>query len=337
MVEDVRGSFRDPSGFVYLADGVHYRQVNQVFAESSTRVFLRALRGADGRRPAGAAPRRRRRAGSRRADAYEVIEPERIPFISYPYEWSFGQLKDAALSTLDVQERALDRGILLRDASAYNVQFRDGRPLLIDTLSFEPLARGDRGAYKQFCEHFLVPLALMSMRDVRCGRLQRALSGRCSARPWQPRCSPGATGPRAALCCTCTCTRGRQAVPGGHPSPPRRGAGAQQARSGVWPAFATAVSGSWRPAGTAWADYSGDHNYSEAARAAKRRWCATTSPRPATTVWDLGGNTGRFSRIGAGDRPVGCLLRRRPGRSRAELPRGPQARGDRDSSRSSST
>ena len=60
-------------------------------------------------------------------DAHTVIAPTPVPFVSYPYEWSFGQLRDAALLTLDVQERALDRGFVLRDASAYNVQFVDGR------------------------------------------------------------------------------------------------------------------------------------------------------------------------------------------------------------------
>ncbi|MDQ3222075.1 MAG: SAM-dependent methyltransferase, partial [Gemmatimonadota bacterium] len=107
-------------------------------------------------------------------EAYAVIRPERVQFISYPYEWSFGQLQDAASLTLEIQERALARGFTLRDSSAYNVQFQGGRPILIDTLSFEPVEK-DRawGAYKQFCEQFLLPLTLMSTRDVRCGTLLR--------------------------------------------------------------------------------------------------------------------------------------------------------------------
>src|SRR5918912_379965 len=76
------------------------------------------------------------RAADRRLAATEdaacVIQPEVVPFISYPYEWCFGQLRDAALLTLDVQRRALRRGMSLKDASAYNVQFRmDCRPVLI--------------------------------------------------------------------------------------------------------------------------------------------------------------------------------------------------------------
>ena len=103
-----------------------------------------------------------------------MLQPEPLPFISYPYEWSFGQLKDAALLTLDLQLLALARGFTLRDASAYNVQFRRGRPVFIDTLSFEPHQDGTPwNAYKQFCEHFLLPLSLMSTRDVRCGSMLR--------------------------------------------------------------------------------------------------------------------------------------------------------------------
>ena len=79
------------------------------------------------------------------ADAAAVLQPDPVRFISYPYEWSFGQLRDAALLTLEIQERALAKGLTLRDASAYNVQFEAGRPVFIDTLSFEPRAEGPLG------------------------------------------------------------------------------------------------------------------------------------------------------------------------------------------------
>src|SRR5262249_40411903 len=107
-------------------------------------------------------------------DAYAVIEPELLDFVSYPYEWCFGQLKDAALLTLDVQRRALERGMMLRDPSAYNVQFRGAHPVFIDTLSFGRYTEGQPWvAYRQFCEHFLAPLALMAATDIRCGQLLR--------------------------------------------------------------------------------------------------------------------------------------------------------------------
>ena len=97
-----------------------------------------------------------------------------VPFISYPYEWSFGQYKHAALATLSIQLRALKRGMSLKDASAYNIQFVRGKPVLIDTLSFEVVKKGlPWVAYKQFCQHFLAPLALMALKDVRLGQLMR--------------------------------------------------------------------------------------------------------------------------------------------------------------------
>ncbi len=103
-----------------------------------------------------------------------VIHPEEIPFVSYPYEWCFSQLKDAALATLEIEKRALRRGLTLIDASAYNIQFLRGRPVLIDTLSLRLYEEGEPWtAYRQFCQHFLAPLALMSLRDVRLASLAR--------------------------------------------------------------------------------------------------------------------------------------------------------------------
>lgn len=107
-------------------------------------------------------------------DAYKVIKPERVPFISHPYEWSYSQLKHAALTTLDIQKIALDFGMSLKDCSAYNIQFREGKPLLIDTLSFEKYREGSPWiAYRQFCQHFFAPLALMRYKDIRLSQLLR--------------------------------------------------------------------------------------------------------------------------------------------------------------------
>jgi hypothetical protein len=96
------------------------------------------------------------------SDAVAVLVPEKIRWISYPYEWSFGQLRDAAVLTLQVQSLALSHGMSLKDASAFNVQFRGSQPVFIDTLSFEPNNGGPWVAYNQFCRHFVAPLLLMS-------------------------------------------------------------------------------------------------------------------------------------------------------------------------------
>ncbi|HMU02444.1 MAG TPA: hypothetical protein PJ990_02430, partial [Saprospiraceae bacterium] len=87
-----------------------------------------------------------------------VIQPEEIEFISYPYEWSFEQIKDAALLTLKIQNIAINYNMSLKDASIYNVQFKDGKPIFIDTTSFEFYNEKPWKAYYQFCKHFLYPL-----------------------------------------------------------------------------------------------------------------------------------------------------------------------------------
>lgn len=90
-----------------------------------------------------------------------VITPEVIPFITNPYEWSFEQYKHAALHTLMIQKYALSKGFILKDASAYNIAFHKGKPIFIDTLSFDFYEEGTPWrAYKQFITHFFGPLVL---------------------------------------------------------------------------------------------------------------------------------------------------------------------------------
>jgi hypothetical protein len=101
-----------------------------------------------------------------------VLEHERVPFLSYPYEWPFGMLKDAALLELRLMLDALEEGMILKDASPYNVQWRGSRPVFIDVGSFEELREGEPWAgYRQFCELFLYPLMIQAYRGV-------------SVRPW---------------------------------------------------------------------------------------------------------------------------------------------------------
>jgi hypothetical protein len=101
-------------------------------------------------------------------NVYKVVKPKLLSFISYPYEWCFDQLKDAALLTLEIASKALTYGMILKDASAYNVQFENNTPIFIDLLSFEEYQEGSPWiAYKQFCQHFLAPLALMSYTDIK--------------------------------------------------------------------------------------------------------------------------------------------------------------------------
>ena len=174
-------SFRDPSGFLFSKNGILYRQINRAYENDYTRLMDSGLY--DKLVKAGLLiphvetdqlPAESDLAERSRSAAFKVIQPERVPFISYPYEWSFSQLKDAALATLSIQKRALKLDMSLKDASAYNIQFVRGKATLIDTLSFELYKVGQPWvAYKQFCQHFLAPLALMAYRDVRLSQLLR--------------------------------------------------------------------------------------------------------------------------------------------------------------------
>jgi hypothetical protein len=296
----VEGSFRDPSGFVYTRDGTFYRQVNHSFRQPFE-AFLGSGLYDELVREGLLVPHEQ--VGlelSATNDAYAVIRPERVAFISYPYEWSFGQLQDAALLTLEVQERALARGFTLRDSSAYNVQYQSGRPVLIDTLSFEPHAEGRPwDAYKQFCEQFLLPLTLMSTRDVRCGTLLRSYlegipldlgSRLLPRRTW--------VSPSTVLHIHLHAwAQGRYA--GSSVSSVAKGRGMnRQALLTLIKGLKGAVRGlSWRAAGTEWADYTDDNNYSQAASQSKRdlvvSYLRGAGPK---MVWDLGANTGEYSR-----------------------------------------
>lgn len=161
-------SFRDPSGFVFSGDGNLYRAIAPAYFEDLALLQISKLYdhlvskgmlipytpvNQPGLLPA-------------EYSEYKIIQPEKIPFISYPYEWSFSQLKSAALLTLSVHLEALRHGMSLKDASVFNVQFRGAQPVFIDTLSFERYTEGSPWiAYGQFCRHFLAPLSLMAYRS----------------------------------------------------------------------------------------------------------------------------------------------------------------------------
>jgi ribosomal protein L11 methylase PrmA len=90
-----------------------------------------------------------------------VLEHPRLDVISHPYEWSFGMLRAAALLHLDIALEALNAGLTLTDATAYNIQFVGHKPVFIDHLSFRPYREGEFwSAHRQFCEQFLNPLLL---------------------------------------------------------------------------------------------------------------------------------------------------------------------------------
>jgi len=173
-IETVPGSFRDPSGFLFYKENEIFRQINLTYKENYDELMSSGLY--DELVEEGLLLSHEEIADEAKKDEsiYKIIKPEHLSFISFPYEWCFSQLKDAALATLEIQNKALEHGMILKDASVYNIQFRDCRPVLIDTLSFEKYIEGEPWiAYKQFCQHFLAPLALMKSVDERLSQLFR--------------------------------------------------------------------------------------------------------------------------------------------------------------------
>ena len=165
------GSFRDRESRVFARDGRIFRALSPTALAQWER--LSGTRFFQDLSAAGRLPRTDRveidgedlRAISPRFVA--ALEHEALPFVSYPYEWSFSMLRDAALLTLDILCAALAEGMTLKDASSYNVQFRGATPQFIDLGSFEAWREGEPWVgYRQFCQLFLYPLMLQAYKGV---------------------------------------------------------------------------------------------------------------------------------------------------------------------------
>ena len=301
------GSFRDPSGFVFTKDGTLYRQVNLTFREQFDRLIDAGLYQSLVDEGLLVPHQEVDRSLAPAPGAYKILRPEPIEFVSYPYEWSFSQLKDAALTTLRLQQRAMDFGMSLRDASAYNIQFRRGRPVLIDTLSFEELKEGQPWiAYRQFCQHFLAPLALMHYRDVRLGQLSRIhIDG--VPLDLAARLLPKRARLRPALYLHVFAHAKTQKRHEGAPADEtkQRTSGRRftlQAFRGLVDSLRSVINKlTWAPDRSVWSEYyaEGDSYTAEGLEHKKRLVAEFLSETGPKNVWDLGGNIGVFSRIAA--------------------------------------
>ena len=299
-------SFRDPSGFVFRRDGTLYRQIQPpgaadweafrtsglyerlaadrlIVEHTDVDLDLAALQG-----------------------AVAVIRPRALDFISYPYEWCFSQLREAALLTLDLQARALDAGMRLRDASAYNVQFDAGRPILIDSLSFEAAPPTEPWpAYRQFCEHFLAPLALMAHRDARCGLMLRdfidgiPLDLAAGLMPVRTRLNLGL---QAHLHLHARAQRNAAGAGSPAPSeagPPQRRVSETGQRALLDSLRRTVEGLRYQPSGH-WTGYASATSYSDRGTASKGEIVAEMLDAiGGATAWDLGANVGVYSALAA--------------------------------------
>jgi hypothetical protein len=298
-------SFRDPSGFVFARDGVLYRQVNRIHREHYDRFVESGLYDFLVREELLIAHEEVDHDRAYSSDAYRVLRPEPVNFVSYPYEWSFSQLQDAALLTLKTQRAALGHGMSLRDASAYNVQFRGARPVFIDTLSFEVLRVGQPWiAYRQFCQHFLAPMALMGFRDLRLGRLWLGhidgipLDLAASLLPLRARLKPG-----LLMHIFLHARSQRRHQEDGRAAFARRAQKfGERAFQGLIESLEKTISGMrLRATDRHWVEYyaRATHYSSESLEhkvALVTQFIDEVAP---STVWDLGSNTGLFGRIAA--------------------------------------
>lgn len=300
--ERIPSSFRDPSGFLFRNGETIFRQINEAYKDHFDHLIDSGLYDALVRSKL-LIPHEESDIEPVGGDAYKIIKPERVPFISYPYEWCFSQLKDAALTTLKIQRIALDHGMILKDASAYNIQFVNCKPVLIDTLSFEIYKDGEPWvAYRQFCQHFLAPLALMSLKDVRLSRLLRLfidgvpLDLASSLLPARSRLKVGLLihlhFHSRAQARYADKLIDKEAIKAKWMS--------KQALLGFVNSLESSIAQlSWEPGGTEWGDYYGSkHNYSaEALEHKKEIVDSFIEQAKPESVWDLGANTGLFSRL----------------------------------------
>jgi hypothetical protein len=298
------GSYRDRNGAVFYWNGSVYRGISEAALRNWGR--LSAAPFFETFTAGGSIVRTERAAGAPGAGKWAaVLQHARIPFISYPYEWTFGMLKDAALLHLDLMLAALDAGLILKDSSAYNIQWNGAQPVFVDIPSFEVMSKGEPWVgYRQFCELFLYPLMLqaykgvdfrpwlrgnidgipahalrplMSLRDLaRSGVLmhvvaQNALQRRYADKPQGVRSSLAAAGFDKRLIVS-NVTNLKKLV-------------SRLSPGGVK---------------TTWADYARTHSYDAAEFDAKLAFVREAAARRQwRLVWDLGCNAGVFSQLAA--------------------------------------
>ncbi|MFH0829378.1 MAG: SAM-dependent methyltransferase [Candidatus Kerfeldbacteria bacterium] len=294
-------SYRDPSGFVFSHDGAIYRQVNSSYREHYDLFMQSGLYHELQKRGLLVSHTEVAIRSPQPSTLYKILKPERIPFVSYPYEWCFSELKDAALLTLEIQKTALRSSMSLKDASAFNVQFIGTRPVFIDTLSFERYREGKPWvAYRQFCEQFLGPLVLMSKRDARLGQLLRVfpdgipvdlVSTLLPLKTWM---AP------SLLAHIHLHAKSQRRFSTTAASTPHRSIDKPILERLIATLQSTVKGLSWEPQKTTWTSYYELTNYTDRGMEHKKKvvesFMNKLSPK---TVWDLGANTGTFSDIAA--------------------------------------
>jgi len=301
------GSFRDREARVFYLNDIVYRGISEKTLRdfrklSSTKFYQNAINSgsiiATQEIPAVKIP-----SGLDSRNWAGILAHEKISFISYPYEWCFGMLKDAALLHLKLLSDALEEDFILKDSSSFNIQWDGSKPVFIDIPSFQPLSSGEPwGGYKQFCQMFLFPLLLqaykgvpfqtllrgnidgieakdfynlMSFRDMfragvlKHGYLQTKLQNRYSSTKLDVRSELKDLGFHKELI-----------------------------RANLKSITSLITKLSLPDENTVWADYADNNSYNEITAKEKQDFVRTAVfERKRNIVWDLGCNTGTFSKI----------------------------------------
>lgn len=296
------GSFRDPGGRVY-SDGTRiFRTVNQPNAEAYEQARDSGLlaRLAERDLLLGSKERDRTLVGEEGKAAVHLLEHPRIPFISYPYEWSASLLRKAALHHLDTQLEALGRGFTLSDATAYNVQFVGPNPVFIDHLSFRPYRDGEIWAgHRQFCMQFLNPLIMWSRLGIAPNNWYRGSQEGIAPEDLAPLLRM-----RDRLNFTilthviAQATLQRRSIRAGTTAGKHRAAQLPKASyQGMLEGLRNFVANTAaRKEATVWGEYAGNNSYGDAEAEAKRAFVqAMTAAVKPGLMFDLGCNSGDYS------------------------------------------
>jgi hypothetical protein len=300
------GSFRDPDSRVFVDDDVVYRVLSpdgwqDWLALSATPLLSELI--TEGRLIPTEAAELNDLPDLTAGPAAGALRHEKVPFVSYPYEWPFSMLKDAALLQLELGRGALQHDLTLKDASAYNVQFGGAQPVFVDVGSFERLNEGEPWAgYRQFCMLFLYPLMLAAYKRMPYHALLRgALDG---IAPSEARALLSARR-RGVLTHVILHARleARYADAGGREVKrdlKRAGFGKALLDANLRKLEKLVRRLEFKPGRTAWTEYGHTNTYTDEEAARKAEFVRAAAARhPGGLVWDLGCNDGTYSRVAA--------------------------------------
>lgn len=293
-------SFKDPSGFLFFYNNELYRQVNNSYKDNYDHLIESGLYEKLVDKKLLLPHEEIENSNiSNNADVYKIIKPQKISFISYPYEWCFSEFKQAALTTLEIQKISFEYGMTLKDASVYNVQFFKCKPIFIDTLSFEKYSEGQFWKpYRQFCQHFLAPLALISHKDVRLNQLMRIYIDGIPLDLASNLLGKGTRFSFSLLSHIHMHAKSQKHYEDKQVQVKQKKLGKNSFIGLIESLYSGVKKLNWKPEKTEWGEYYSDTNYSEVSFNKKKEIIskAIDDIKP-DTVWDLGANRGIFSRI----------------------------------------